>query len=135
MKKLLRIYPIVTMSARGARCSGKYRVQLAEQLIYNSFENALGVSRDALLSPSRKHEMVRCRIIASYISKNLLGLNWKQCGRILNRDHSTIIHDHNSHSPCYEQNYKEYQRYYQIVLGEVLKHLFQRLYAPLLASA
>ena len=116
----MRIYPRNLKLGLRDSYSGSNRLELAKQLIYKSFENALGITPDALMNSSRKHEIVRCRIIVSYIGKNLLKLNWRQCGVILNRDHSTVIHNHNSHVPCYDQDYKDYQRYYQAILGELL---------------
>lgn len=120
MKKLLRLYQTSTGSKRGNGSNGNRRYEEAKEIIYQSFENSIGISRDIMISRSRKWERVRCRIIAAYLARNLLGLSWKQCGAILDRDHSTAIHDHNSHEPCFEQDHKEYQLYYNVVLGEML---------------
>lgn len=116
---MLRIYPIALISQRGTRSNGS-RIDLAKELIYESIENALGIPREDVISRSRKHELVQCRVLASYIGKNLLKLKWRQCGLIIDRDHSTAIHNHDSHNPDYEQDHKNYRQHYHAVLGELL---------------
>jgi hypothetical protein len=51
------------------------------------------ITADHILSPNRKHGIVRPRQIACYLAKNLTKLSLSQIGkRIGGRDHSTVLH-------------------------------------------
>jgi len=51
------------------------------------------ITADHILSPNRKHGIVRPRQIACYLAKNLTKLSLSQIGkRIGGRDHTTVLH-------------------------------------------
>lgn len=53
------------------------------------------LSREQLLSPVRKHDLVHARRVAIYLCRTQLGLSFPETGRILGgRDHSTILYNY-----------------------------------------
>lgn len=53
------------------------------------------LSKEQLLSATRKQELVRARQIAIYLCRTLLGLSFPEIGRVLGgRDHSTILYNY-----------------------------------------
>jgi chromosomal replication initiator protein len=54
--------------------------------------STLGVSQQAMLSPSRAAELSHARQIAMYLSRELTDLSLAEIARQFNRDHTTILH-------------------------------------------
>ncbi len=52
-----------------------------------------GVSREKLLSASRKKEVSESRQIAMYLIRKLVGKSFKEIGEIFGREHSTVIYN------------------------------------------
>lgn len=50
------------------------------------------VGEDEIISASRKRELVSVRQMLMYFCSTELDMSLKQIGRLLNRDHSTVIH-------------------------------------------
>lgn len=76
-----------------------YKISSSDEMIFNSAKSmvddvveTLGITKDKLLSSSRDSEIVLTRQCIGYILRNKYGLNLKSIGRILSRDHTTIIH-------------------------------------------
>ena len=51
---------------------------------------ACGVSREEMLSSSRKRDAVVARQMLCYVLRNK-GYVWHMCGRAINRDHATAL--------------------------------------------
>ena len=52
----------------------------------------LGISQQAMLSPSRASEVSRARQMAMYLSRELTDLSLAEIARQFDRDHTTILH-------------------------------------------
>ncbi len=53
----------------------------------------LQVSVSRVLSGRRHKELVFARKLFFYVCRNLLNFSLNQCGKLMNKDHSTVIHD------------------------------------------
>lgn len=54
-----------------------------------------GVSRDAILAPTRSgREVAWARMASIYITRELTGASWSELGRIFGRDRTTTRHAH-----------------------------------------
>lgn len=62
-----------------------------DELIPEYICNKLCLSYDALMSPSRKRDLVLARVIISFELRER-GLTLSSIGRLINRDHSDICH-------------------------------------------
>jgi hypothetical protein len=51
-----------------------------------------GLSLAELRSPSREPHLVRSRWVAAAVARRICGASLPQLGRVLNRDHSTVLH-------------------------------------------
>jgi len=54
--------------------------------------STLGVSQQAMLSPSRASDVAHARQIAMYLSRELTDLSLAEIARQFNRDHTTVLH-------------------------------------------
>lgn len=52
---------------------------------------ACGVSREEMLSSSRKRDVVVARQMLCYVLRKK-GYTWHMCGRVVGRDHATAMH-------------------------------------------
>ena len=76
-----------------------YKISSSDEMIFNSAKSmvddvieTLGITKDKLLSSCRDSEIVLTRQCIGYILRHTYGLNLKSIGRILSRNHTTIIH-------------------------------------------
>lgn len=54
---------------------------------------SFGVTREDLLSPGRRHELVLARQAGMFLCRKHLGLSFPELGRIFGgRDHSTVLY-------------------------------------------
>lgn len=62
-----------------------------EWALINRACRACGVSREEILSSSRKRGAVVARQMLCYVLRKK-GYVWQMCGRVVNRDHATAMH-------------------------------------------
>jgi chromosomal replication initiation ATPase DnaA len=79
------------MTQSGLDDLGAYARERANRTIEAAARIA-GVEPIAILGRSRKTEIVYGRQLAAYGLRRGVGLSYPKIGRLLNRDHSTIIH-------------------------------------------
>jgi chromosomal replication initiator protein len=60
--------------------------------IQDAVAEALGLSREELLSPRRTPRIARARQLAMYLARELTPLSLAQIAREFNRDHTTVLH-------------------------------------------
>jgi len=60
--------------------------------IQDAVADALGLSREELLSPRRTSRIARARQLAMYLARELTPLSLAQIAREFNRDHTTVLH-------------------------------------------
>jgi len=65
---------------------------LAPSDVLAGVEAYLGVSREALLGRSRVQHIARARQVAMFLLREEAGLSSPEVGRLLNRDHSTVLY-------------------------------------------
>lgn len=80
-----------------------------KKLIFEYFFNELGITEDEIVANNRKRKMVDIRfMISNYLREKKLTL--EEIGKILHRDHSTIIYNINSHNNLIKTNYSYQKR-------------------------
>ena len=63
-----------------------------------------GISENNILGRSRKRPYVVARQIIAYILRKKYNLTLSRIGKLMNRDHSTIVHNLECHKNDYETN-------------------------------
>lgn len=69
----------------------KNRTKTIKQVAIEEAEKG-GVSLEAIIGDSRDLRTTRARWMAMYRAKKELGASYSAIGRILNKDHSTVLH-------------------------------------------
>lgn len=64
---------------------------MKEWALVNRACRACGVSKEELLSNSRKRDVVVARQMLCYVLRQK-GYAWHMCGRVVGRDHATAMH-------------------------------------------
>lgn len=62
-----------------------------ESMLVERACRACGVSKEEMLSSSRKRDAVVARQMLCYVLRKK-GYVWQMCGRAINRDHATAMH-------------------------------------------
>lgn len=90
--EIVRVAPPVPSSftARAAAHTETPHVQAMEVVCQVAAANELELSD--LRGPSRTKRLVEVRGLAAAAAREATDVSWPQLGRILNRDHSTLIH-------------------------------------------
>lgn len=79
------VYERSILNAFGPNRISAYRV-------IDAVAKEYGFTRDDLIDYGRTKNIVRCRQMAMYAARKLTNMTLPQIGRLLNRDHTTIIH-------------------------------------------
>lgn len=69
--------------------------KVTPELILEVVSNYYSVSKDDILSNKRKREISLPRMVVMYLCSSMTGMNMTSIGKMLGRDHSTIIHGYN----------------------------------------
>lgn len=80
----------------------------------------LGITKDQLLSRSRERNYVYGRCIVARILKEDFKLSYKKTGRILFRDHSTVINMIRTHENLIDTGDEPYTAMFKSVKYEIL---------------
>ena len=80
-----------------------------QKIVINQIEAEIGVPFSVIKSTRRTHEVVIARQILCHIFRTVFKLSFKTIGRMLNRDHSTIIYSVNEaeNRILYDREFKE----------------------------
>lgn len=82
--------------------------------LFECVEEVTGIDKQTILSQKRDSEIAMARNIIGYMLYKEIGVKTTQAGKILKRDHSTIVY----YAKTFETNYnyyKEYRDVYSIV--------------------
>lgn len=91
------------------------KINNAEEFLKH-YLNYNHIDYDEFMSKSRDSKLVFHRIIASVVIIRMFDLGLAQCGRLLNRDHSSIVHYSKKYKDLSEI-YKEYKTSYNQAVG------------------
>ena len=61
----------------------------------NEYCELQNVDKNVLFSKSRNRDLVEMRMILAYFLRNRTELSWTEIGKIMNRNHASIIHYYN----------------------------------------
>ena len=86
--------PLIGRALAGDSSGEEPRVGAAPTVteIQDAVAQALGLSREELLSPRRTPRIAHARQLAMYLARELTPLSLAQIAREFNRDHSTVLH-------------------------------------------
>jgi len=82
-------------------------------LMFSTIEAITGTSKHEILSSSRKRKCVVARTYCAILLRDMFGLTYMETGRMLNRNHASIIHAVSAHKtdmkhdPTYSWRFKE----------------------------
>lgn len=83
----------------------KINKQITEDELFEIVENKSGFTKENLISPSRKRELVDMRQLVSFVLKTDFNRTLASIGTLLgDRDHSTILHSIRKFYDLYETN-------------------------------
>jgi chromosomal replication initiation ATPase DnaA len=83
--------------------------------IINNVLEAVGITMDRLTSDRRHRTLVDCRIYISYACRAYYHLSLSEIGRILNRDHTTILHQIAQFEKFTKNNDAEFMQVYNTI--------------------
>lgn len=70
---------------------------LTDEQIFNAIREMVievsGVGMEEFISPTHKHKFVRARMVVMYITRLCTKYSTKKIGKLLFRDHSTVLHN------------------------------------------
>lgn len=70
---------------------GINKYQLNADSIFKAIEKVTGISKDELISKARHRPIVEGRYLFAYIIRRKTNLTLKEIGKMLNKDHCSII--------------------------------------------
>ena len=96
----------------------EYRYEIYVRLVQvmEAYCEEIGVNVSTLLSKTRKREIVFHRVILGTMLFNFMEAGYTAVGRVMNRDHATIMHYVKSYNSLSDV-YPEYTRAYNIALA------------------
>lgn len=80
------------------------------EMLFGITEAISGVTEDLIKSQKREQDIALARSIVGYMLHNELGVTLMGAGKIINRDHSTIVH----YTKCFESNYEYFHKYREL---------------------
>lgn len=87
------------------------------EVLFNSIEKVTGYTRSDLESKSRLQDIVFARFLFCQIAHQQLGLTKLNIGKLLKRDHSTVIHALKECEMLQQSNYCNYKTKYDRCLS------------------
>lgn len=113
------------MSKRVRASNGRYIAGPEERARLTSFAqeycDLVGIPFNVIVSSNRQRELVFHRVILSKLLRGYFETTFELAGKILNRDHATIMHGVKSFDKL-EGLYPEYNRAYSIGLSLAMRY-------------
>ena len=119
----MKIHPYVfvgleTNIKRKLRNSKRLYVNTDE--ILNIISEEQSISVDSIISRVRHREVVSGRQLFCYIMREKFGFSYSKIGRLIERNHATIMHSNKSHKDNYQ-----FDREYRNMCDKVLKRVYE----------
>ena len=119
----MKIHPYVfvgleTNIKRKLRNSKRLYVNTDE--ILNIISEEQSISVDSIISRVRHREVVGGRQLFCYIMREKFGFSYTKIGRLIERNHATIMHSNKSHKDNYQ-----FDREYRNICDRVLNRVYE----------
>ena len=101
---------------RSSLCNKIYDEAKSISKLFRIITNVFGVTKEQMLSRSRKREFVESKTMFAVIARTKLLLSTVEIGDLINRDHSSIIHYTKVHTDLYKVD-KTYKRMYNLIIN------------------
>ena len=88
------------------------------EVLLSVIDGKLGITYEQMRSASRLREIVFARRVLCVIARRHWDMTYEVIGRLINKDHSSVIYYIKKHDHEYEK-YPDYSRMYKTVFGEV----------------
>jgi chromosomal replication initiation ATPase DnaA len=119
----MKIHPYVFV---GLETNIKTRIRSSKKLYVNTDEilniisEEQSISIDSIISRVRHREVVSGRQLFCYIMREKFGFSYSKIGRLIERNHATIMHSNKSHKDNYQ-----FDREYRNMCDKVLKRVYE----------
>lgn len=96
------------------------RVYVNTDEILNIISEEQSISVDSIISRVRHREVVGGRQLFCYIMREKFGFSYTKIGRLIERNHATIMHSNKSHKDNYQ-----FDREYRNMCDRVLNRVYE----------
>lgn len=119
----MKVHPYIfvgleTNIKRKLRTSKRLYVNTDE--ILNIISEEQSISVDSIISKVRHREVVGGRQLFCYIMREKFGFSYTKIGRLIERNHATIMHSNKSHKDNYQ-----FDREYRNMCDRVLNRVYE----------